>query len=424
MTGPVLDPSGYGEESREFAFALEDAGVPVAAEPVRWSDGDAGLSPATADRLAALIERPAAAGFTQLIQEFPTRLRRHPAAGRVVVRTMFETDRLPPEWARILSRPEIDAVLVPSEFNRQTFAASGVPEEKLVGVPGCIGGEEYGRVGVWTCGSGGERTTGSTSRAPTQWAGAVKGSGVGDQGSDRTTASDRSGSSSTTSSRSSSMEGGEAGPYTFLSVFDWSLHKGWDVLLRGFLRAFREREEARLLLKVWSTLGVSTAEMRGQAAELARREFGHDLESDPRVVWLTEPRTRAEMLELYRSADAFVLPSRGEGWGRPYLEAMACGVPTVGTGWSGNTAFMTSVNSHLLGCRLVPVPEAGWREIAAYRGHRWAEPDAEQLAIVLQRMMEHPRAERALGERGRQHVLTEFSRAVVGRRLAEVLGVR
>jgi glycosyltransferase involved in cell wall biosynthesis len=36
-----------------------------------------------------------------------------------------------------------------------------------------------------------------------------------------------------------------------------------------------------------------------------------------------------ELPRLYRGADAFVFPSRFEGFGIPVVEAMACGVPCV-----------------------------------------------------------------------------------------------
>lgn len=38
----------------------------------------------------------------------------------------------------------------------------------------------------------------------------------------------------------------------------------------------------------------------------------------------------------YRLADAYVMPSRGEGFGIVYLEAMACGIPTVGSKLDGS----------------------------------------------------------------------------------------
>ena len=42
-----------------------------------------------------------------------------------------------------------------------------------------------------------------------------------------------------------------------------------------------------------------------------------------------------EKVQHYRLADAFVMPSRGEGFGFVFLEALACGVPVVASGIDG-----------------------------------------------------------------------------------------
>jgi phosphatidyl-myo-inositol dimannoside synthase len=42
------------------------------------------------------------------------------------------------------------------------------------------------------------------------------------------------------------------------------------------------------------------------------------------------PVDEATLIEAYRMADVFVMPSTGEGFGIAYLEAMACGTPAVG----------------------------------------------------------------------------------------------
>jgi glycosyltransferase involved in cell wall biosynthesis len=46
--------------------------------------------------------------------------------------------------------------------------------------------------------------------------------------------------------------------------------------------------------------------------------------------------SEAEKADHYRIADAFVMPSRGEGFGFVFLEALACGVPALGSTLDGS----------------------------------------------------------------------------------------
>ena len=95
----------------------------------------------------------------------------------------------------------------------------------------------------------------------------------------------------------------------------------------------------------------------------------------------------AELPRLYASADAFVLPSRGEGYGRPYMEALASECPVIATRWSGQLDFLDDANSYLIDCDLTPVP---WNtDFEAFAGHQWAEPRVEHLRHLMRHVFEN-----------------------------------
>ena len=385
-SGPILSPSGYGEECRHFLLALEEAGVPVAAHHTPWGTREADLPAEERAQLEEMMQRPIEPGFIQVVHNFAAAFRRHPDARLVIGRTMYETDRLPADWVRACNT--MDYIWVPSEFNRQTFAQAGVDPRKLVVMPGCMG-EALDVI----------RTERSND----------------DRGSEQNSAKNEDVTTAIPSPelQSSSPEG----VFTFLSVFDWYRHKGWDLLLRGFIEAFMGREDVRLVIKI----GADDRPVREQAAPFVQEQLGRDLHAASRIQFLSGWLRPEELQRLYASADAYVMPSRGEGWGRPYMEAMACGLPTIGTNWSGNTAFMKAQNSYLLDYDLVPVPEAGWREVPMYRGHRWAEPRLDHLKEMLRRVVNEPAEAAEVGRLGREHVRQHFSREVVGRLLADEL---
>jgi len=83
---------------------------------------------------------------------------------------------------------------------------------------------------------------------------------------------------------------------------------------------------------------------------------------------------RERMAELYRAADAFVLPSQGEGFPLTVQEAMASGLPVV---LADDPSYSTHLDGARSAARLVPRDPAA---IAAAVGAVLADPDARAAA--------------------------------------------
>jgi glycosyltransferase involved in cell wall biosynthesis len=78
-------------------------------------------------------------------------------------------------------------------------------------------------------------------------------------------------------------------------------------------------------------------------------------------------------------------------------EAMALGKPVIATAYSGNMDFMTPETACLIDYRLVPL----MHDYGPYlRGFEWAEPDVDQAADAMRRMVDSPEWATSLGRGG------------------------
>ena len=177
--------------------------------------------------------------------------------------------------------------------------------------------------------------------------------------------------------------------FTFLSIFEWGERKAPEILLKAFNQTFTRDEPVVLLCKY---------DNYDEAVEVIIDIDAMDLDPEGgQIVFVANQHVPYdELAQMYRSADCFVLPTRGEGWGMPILEAMACGVPVIATHWSAQQTFMTQANSYPLQVSKLVDARA---KCPYYKGFKWAEPDTGHLKKLLRHVYEHPEEARQKGAR-------------------------
>src|SRR6185436_8150884 len=129
----------------------------------------------------------------------------------------------------------------------------------------------------------------------------------------------------------------------------------------------------------------------------------------------------------YTACDSLVHPYRGEGFGLPVLEAMACGLPVIVTGGGSTDDFATDE----LAYRLPAVRKEFGQSVSGLKLVKpgWLlEPDLAALAARLKWIVSHRDEARARGRAASEYVRREWTweRAarVAGVRLQEVVGRR
>lgn len=199
-----------------------------------------------------------------------------PPGIKKVCSTTWESSKLPKRDAESLDQ-HFDLVCVPTQWNAEVFAASGVSKKKIAVIPHCFDVEPWRKV----------RET----PAPTK------------------------------------------GPFVFYCALVWAERKNPIGLLKAYLSEFTGKDD--VLLRILTPPVKHYVELDVQALI---RAFGlHDL---PKVEFITQRLTREELLAFHAASHCYVTLTRGEAWGLGSFEAALSNNDIIATDWGGHKEYL------------------------------------------------------------------------------------
>jgi glycosyltransferase involved in cell wall biosynthesis len=209
--------------------------------------------------------------------------------------------------------------------------------------------------------------------------------------------------------------------FRFLFVGGTIHRKGFDLLLAAYRRGFSASDDVCLVVH---DIGGNSFYSNQKSDEVVAAFRAHN--GAPELLFLTEPLPPDQLPGLYTACDCLVLPFRGEGFGLPIAEAMACGRPVVVTDDSPARDYTDHSTGYLI--------PAVRRELAVNRidsfetiARPWLlEPDLDYLTKTLQTVAHDTKTAREKGRAAAERIHSgwtwEHTVRAVEERLERIVG--
>jgi glycosyltransferase involved in cell wall biosynthesis len=185
--------------------------------------------------------------------------------------------------------------------------------------------------------------------------------------------------------------------FKFLCIARSDPRKNLDVLIKAFLEEFKYDNDVALVME---NLNINT-----------------QLYRDKKIIYINSSKRHEPLGRLYASCDAFVFPTKAEGWGLPVCEAMACGLPTIVTGYSAITDFADNSNAYIIEHTMEDMKDE-WGTDGT-----WANPDVMHLRHLMRHVYENREEAKEKGKIASKHILSNFTWEHAAKKALELLSL-
>jgi len=208
--------------------------------------------------------------------------------------------------------------------------------------------------------------------------------------------------------------------FVFGSVFQWIERKSPVELITAYLQEFSHGENVVLLLKTYAKNAVDDHEKQfiRDRIEDIKKSLSLDLNVLPKIIFVGDLVKKEQLASLYRRFDVLVQPSKGEGFGLPMAEAMACGTPVITTAWGGQIDFVNETNGWLVKYTPAAVYNMSWSLWYEDKDQQWAIPRVNDLRLAMRQAFEDRDLVVRKGKAARRDVKQRFSLDTIGQQIA------
>jgi glycosyltransferase involved in cell wall biosynthesis len=175
--------------------------------------------------------------------------------------------------------------------------------------------------------------------------------------------------------------------YIFGTVGYQDERKNWSDLVTAFCSEFDDDEPVELWIKN------------------NNKYWNHYCFKDPRIRVINREFSFDEIKSLYPMFDCFVFPSHAEGSGLPPREAMATGLPTILTNWSGLTEVALPEISYPIDPVAIDVPDVRGEEQPGFM----ARIDVAELMYYMRYVYEHQAEALEKGKKASDYIHKEWN---------------
>jgi len=182
-------------------------------------------------------------------------------------------------------------------------------------------------------------------------------------------------------------------------------------MIKVFLEAFKNKKnQPALFLKTSRGSGALTDRVyTKKLIEMIKDTV--DTTRLPNIYLLNSDLTDREVNALYNhpKVKAHVSFTRGEGFGRPLLEATISGKPMVVSGWSGQTDFLNADMVNLIGGELQNVHPSAADDKFLLKESQWFQINYSEAGGVMKDMFDNYKKYLEKSRKHRQHTKDNFT---------------